>query len=244
MCFSLVLYKSSVEKLDRLFASIAGLRLHYGLYIYDNSPTDRLGPMCRRAGAAYLHDPRNIGFGAANNQIIRATADKYDYHLILNPDIYFDPSVIARMIRQLDRRPEVVQLMPRIIHPDGQDQQLLRPMPRPLRLLARRLGLTARTVLPKSLCASDQPLFFSGCFMVIRSAALQQTTLFDERFFLYFEDVDLCWQLRAHGEQLYWPMVSVTHDWSGGSVRRWQLLPHHIRSFFKYFSKHGWRPLW
>ena len=245
VCFCIVLYESDPVKLRRLFQSIQGVRNAHEIWVADNSARDTLRELCMRHGAHYLHFDRNLGFGTAHNRLLERTRDRFRYHLLINPDIHFEPSTVTRLLRRMERTPEVVQLMPRVTYPDGRPQYPVRPLPRPLHLLARRLRLMPVEGAPtKQALRGERPLFFSGCFVLLRSSVIRDMELFDERFFLYFEDVDLSRRLGDVGRQEYWPMVSVVHDWEGGSRRRLRLTVHHIRSFIKYFNKYGWRPLW
>ena len=89
----------------------------------------------------------------------------------------------------------------------------------------------------------DAPAYvpsLSGCFMFARRSVLRAVGGFDERFFLYMEDVDLCRRMLERSQLLYWPAVSVRHVHQMGSYRNRQLLLMHVRSAIQYFNKWGW----
>jgi GT2 family glycosyltransferase len=90
---------------------------------------------------------------------------------------------------------------------------------------------------------SDVPIL-SGCFMLVRRANLERVGGFDERFFLYLEDYDLCNRLRQTGRLVYLPTVAIHHHHGRHSYRRIKPLLLHLRSAQQYFGKWGWLPLY
>ena len=122
-------------------------------------------------------------------------------------------------------------------------------LPHPLELLVRRFfpllhsssGRLARYELHGSGYARvmDVPAL-SGCFLLMRIATLRRVGLFDERFFLYFEDVDLSRRVGRVARTVFVPHVAVVHDFGRGSCRDWRLFRHHLVSAARYFNKWGW----
>jgi len=80
----------------------------------------------------------------------------------------------------------------------------------------------------------------SGCFMFCRTACLEKIGGFDERFFLYLEDVDLTRRMSLEGKTLYYPRVNVFHNYAKQSYKSFRLLKMHMISAFRYFNKWGW----
>src|SRR5260370_33552932 len=80
----------------------------------------------------------------------------------------------------------------------------------------------------------------SGCFMLLRTEVFEKVGLFDERYFMYLEDVDFCRRIHRAFDVVYYPQVSVFHEYAKGSYRDWKLLQYHVRSAWAYFSKWGW----
>ncbi len=80
----------------------------------------------------------------------------------------------------------------------------------------------------------------SGCFMFIRTDVLKQIGGFDKRFFMYAEDLDLCRRVGEVTRTMYYPEVSVFHEYEKGSYKNRKLLKYHICSVIKYFNKWGW----
>jgi GT2 family glycosyltransferase len=85
-----------------------------------------------------------------------------------------------------------------------------------------------------------EPPSLSGCFMFFRSSHLQALRGFDERFFMYFEDIDLVRRARTVGRAVYYPYVHAYHGYGKGSYHRPRLLMYHLRAAVRYFSKWGW----
>jgi GT2 family glycosyltransferase len=247
---SVVCYNHSVAQVERLLACIAGCRPRVQLYLIDNSERESLGDLARRGGAIYRHQGDNPGFGRSHNWALRATlAAGSRYHFVLNPDIDFASDVLPRLLAYMEQHPDIGLLAPRVHYPDGQLQPLCKLLPGPLDLavrrfwpgLHRRSGRQARYELHDS--GYDQVMdvpVLSGCFMLLRLGTLAQAGLFDERFFLYFEDVDLSRRIGRVARTVYYPYVAIRHDYVRGSDRTWRLLWHHSVSALRYFNKWGW----
>lgn len=246
---SIVCYRHSAAQVERLLASVAhtpALRL----YLIDNSATDTLAGLARRFGVRYVHQPHNPGFGRAHNLAMRDAMEQgCRYHFVFDPGIEFGEDVLACLLNYMEEHADIAMLAPRVHYPDGTLQQLCKLLPSPVDLLARRLcpplyrrsGRKARYELHASGYNEimDVPAL-SGCCMLLRSAALAQAGLFDERFFLYCEDVDLSRRIRRVGRTVYFPYVHIVHEYERGSYRDWPLLWHHVVSAVRYFNKWGW----
>jgi GT2 family glycosyltransferase len=82
--------------------------------------------------------------------------------------------------------------------------------------------------------------YLSGCFMLLRQSALQEIGLFDERFFMYPEDIDLTRRMAERYETIYFPEVSVVHEHGAASYKSVRMLIVHVYNLVKYFNKWGW----
>ena len=80
----------------------------------------------------------------------------------------------------------------------------------------------------------------SGCFMFMRCSVLKQVGGFDERYFMYAEDLDLCRRIGEVSKTIFYPKVSIIHEYGKGSYKNKKLLKYHIISVIKYFNKWGW----
>ena len=147
----------------------------------------------------------------------------------------------------MDQNSDVALAMPKILYPDGSLQKLCQLLPTPWHLWARRffpwLVKKQDAVYQLELADFDAPFecpSLSGCFMFLRTEALREIGVFDERFFMYFEDVDLVRRIGQHYKTLYCPLVTVTHHYEKGSYSNMRLLLNHMVSGVKYFNKWGW----
>lgn len=252
LAISLVLYNNDAEEIGKLIHSIQQSTLQADLFVVDNSPHDQSALFRAHPGVQYFRSGKNIGYGSGHNLVMRRTIISYDYHLVVNPDIYFDRDVLRRIAEYMDDNPDIGHLMPKILFPDGRIQYLRKNLPRPWHLAARR-------ILPKRLAEpwnyryemryadyhqTMEAPFLSGCFMFFRTSALQRVGIFDQRYFLYFEDLDLTRRIGEHFRCVYYPEVAVFHNHKNENQKNPALLFHLIKSGVQYFNRYGWRPLW
>lgn len=247
---SIVLYKTPIEHLRQCIQGLSQFSGSIHLYLVDNSPTNGLGCECPVHPAyEYIHLPSNPGFGAAHNVAIRK-AQKLGsaYHLVLNADVGFTGDVLAPMLQFMEQHPAVGQMMPKVLNPDGTLQRLCKLVPTPFDLLLRRFlsnqanrVSSARFEMHNS--GYDKIMFvpyLSGCFMLLRQSALKEIGVFDERFFMYPEDIDLTRRMAMRYETIFYPNVSVTHEHGAASYKSIRMLFIHILNLCRYFNKWGW----
>ena len=184
--------------------------------VVDNGSSDEIRDAVQSMGGIYVRPGKNLGFGGGHNLALKQLADvDAPYHLILNPDIVFDEDVLGRLADVMDSHPDVGLVMPKILYPDGSHQYLCKLLPAPIDLVLRRFlpgpwkGLARRRTAFYELRFLDTntPAYvpsLSGCFMFARRSVLEEVGGFDERFFLYMEDVDLC-RTSGVSRLLYWP---------------------------------------
>ena len=195
---SIVTYHTDTAELGKCLATLKNSAVAV-TYVVDNASEPEIARTCRSYGAVYIPHPNN-GYGAAHNAaILKATASGATYHLVMNSDIEFNGEIIGLMADYMDRHPDVAQLQPRIVSPDGSLQHTCRLLPTPFDLFVRRFMprrffhkgrqkyLLAEADWDKEFdCAYQQ-----GSFLFFRATAFADTGLFDERFFMYPEDIDI-----------------------------------------------------
>jgi GT2 family glycosyltransferase len=246
----IVCYHSRPDQVERLLASVTTARPDLLVYLVDNSRTDVLRALARRFGVQYRHQPDNPGYARAHNWALNAAAAAGSrYHFVLNPDVQLPLDGIGKLLAYMDAHPDVGLVAPRVHYPDGRLQPLCKLLPHPLELAVRRFfpllhrssGRLARYELHGSGYSQvmDVPAL-SGCFMLMRVETVLRVGLFDERFFLYFEDVDLSRRVGQVARTVFVPHVAIVHDYGRGSYRNWRLLWHHLVSAARYFNKWGW----
>lgn len=248
---SIVLYNNPIPMLEKAIKSALNTSLDITLFLIDNSPTNKLQKLSDMdSRIVYLHNPSNPGFGAGHNiAIAKSIESNASYHLVLNPDVYFDSGVLETIVKYMDANSDVGLLMPKVLYPNGDVQYIAKLLPTPWDLFARRF-IPIKSYLERlnrrySLSFFDynstiEVPFISGCFMFLRIDTLKQVSFFDEDFFMYLEDADLSRRIGMVSKTVLYPHVSITHEYQRGSHRNFKLLIIFIRSVFTYFNKYGW----
>jgi len=253
---SVVTYRSSIPLLRDTLITFNQCRLKKQIYLVDNhSGQDYVRELRTMHHTKVILSKTNAGFGAGHNLAIAQAPLKYDYHLILNPDVVIHDGTLESMVSYMDRNPQIGLLVPKVLFPEGDLQYLNKRLPTVFDLFARRF-------MPRRLRelawvqekmehyemrdvgyteAVDVP-FCSGCFMLIRKKALEAVQGFDEKFFLYLEDCDMTRRIADAGYRcVYYPHATITHHWMRGSHKSWKLMWVMVRSSWYYFRKWGWK---
>ncbi len=163
----------------------------------------------------------NIGFSAGNNVGIKQAKGKYI--LLLNPDTKLELNTLKSMLDFMELRPEVGISGCKLIKGNGKlDLACRRRFPNPLSAF-KRLFLGDNTDYNYSNISADQEMEVDsvvGAFMMVRKSVLEKVGLLDEDFFMYGEDIDLCWRVKEAGYKVwYYPKV-VTHHYKGESSKK------------------------
>ena len=181
--------------------------------------------------ARVLRQGHNLGFGAANNLGWRAAST--EFVLLLNPDCICTAEAITQLVRSADANPEASSVAPQLL---GRKRAL------DISYRWRADGWASRGPGADGLCCVG---FVSGAVMLIRRSALQQVQGFDEGFFLYYEDEDLCLRLIDHAGPIVMDPAAQVQHLSRGSVGGRQRFHaeylrglHHIQSKFRFRRKH------
>jgi N-acetylglucosaminyl-diphospho-decaprenol L-rhamnosyltransferase len=190
--------------------------------VVDNGSTDRSQEMVRGEHPAVLllDDGVNRGYGAAANAGIRVGSAPYV--LVLNSDTIVPDGALASLCFYLDEHPDVGMLGPRLVNPDGTLQSSCFPFPTPFTSFLGESGLgffirfipAVRQRYPRT-WSHDRPRNVSwvlGAALAIRREAFDAVGGFDERYFMYFEEVDLAYRLQKSGWGVHFaPVTEVTH---------------------------------
>ena len=249
---SIVIYNSSKKDLQTVVTCAANSSINT-IYVVDNAVNDNMSGFAQSLSekVVYMQGQGNIGYGAAHNLAIQKSIQQNaKYHLILNPDIEFAEDVIEKLTIFMDEHLNVGVVMPKVLYPNGEIQYLCKLLPTPSDLIFRRFlfflpGKSKRTEkyelrnLDYSKIHFDIPSL-SGCFMMFRTDILKQIDGFDERFFMYMEDVDLCRRVHNIAQTAFFPFAEIVHHYEKGSYKNRKLLKYHIFSAIKYFNKWGW----
>jgi len=218
------------------------------IIIFNNSPEEKLEDLKEiYLNIKIINSEKNLGFTKGCNIAVNNSNKKYI--LILNPDILFINEFISYGIKFLEENKDFGAVGFKILNPDGTIQkESLRNFPTPLNTLLKFLNLDSLlkirySYFDRELDKSKEANILSGACMLIRKEAFLNINGFDESFFLYGDDIDLCIRLKNKGWKLYYlPIESVIH-YKGGSLYKYSFkrifYSHRAMFLFskKYYSK-------
>ena len=171
-----------------------------------------------------------------------------EFHAIVNPDIKIDEDVFSAILSYMRKENNVGMVIPKIIDENREIQAAYREYPTVFDMFLRMFCKSCFKKRQKAHSLQDrdytQPFevpFAQGCFLVIRTELFKKLGGFDDRYFMYMEDADLCRRVNALSQVMYYPSVSVIHAWEKGSHKNRRLMWIHIQSMLSYFNKWGWK---
>lgn len=246
---SVVLYNTRPELVAQVIKSYSPSNGRQ-LYIIDNSP-EKTNQYLELDNIEYIHNKKNLGYGSAHNIGIQKAVDcGSDYHIVLNPDISFEPHILDELVVYANENKDVVYMLPKVLYPNGELQYLCKLLPTPFDLFFRRflpqVGIFKKwndryTLKQFGYDKIINPPCLSGCFMFMRTSTLREHDLrFDDRFFMYCEDFDLIRRLHRVGKTIFYPYVSIIHNHEKASYKNRRMMIEHMRSACEYFNKYGW----
>ena len=246
---SIVTYHTDSGELRHCLSLLESAQSVATVYVIDNASDEATRLIVNEYPRAVYIPSANVGYGAAHNIALRHTLNSpTPYHLVLNTDIDFSPADLAELIDYMDAHPAIGALQPEITDRRGNPLYTVRLLPTPFDLLLRRF-LPARFMRSRreryELRHIDRsrPLnipYHQGSFMLLRSDALREAGLFDERFFMYPEDIDLTRRIHALRPTIYYPAVTIIHDHRQASYHSPRMTRIHILNMIRYFNKWGW----
>lgn len=249
------------DLLERCLASLPGAcaGLDWECVVVDNASSDGSAGIAEGVGARLglplwvVRSGSNLGFAKACN--LGAAGSEARYVLFLNPDTESPPGSLAKLVALADERPRAGILGPKLVYPDGRTQASVRRFPsfwdQAAIVLKLSHFLPRLPVLKRYLGAdidldAEQPVdqVMGACFLV-RKELIDQKLGYDERYFIWMEEVDFCRTAKEKGwEVRYLPQVSVIHHLGQSFAKEFQpkRQKYYLTSLKKYFSK--WHPGW
>mgnify|MGYP006168923877 CR=1 FL=1 len=248
---SLVLHVNDFDEVAKAIMCVLESNLVGEIFLLDNSPSDKLKKLKKinPKRINYVFIGNNIGFGRAHNVAIKkVTKSNYKYHLILNPDIEFKPGCLELLYNFMENNVDCGVASPKILNPGGELQTLCKKLPTIFELVGKQIPITwiqkkVNAGLELHKFNYDQPLntpWLSGCFMLFRVGSFNKVGMFDERFFMYMEDIDLSRRFHKHYKTMFYPKAEIIHGHRSGWKSNKSLFIKLLVSTVKYFSKHGW----
>lgn len=244
---SIVVYDSPLDEVLILIECLKRTEIQTIWLIYNGDKSKK--HLFQSIGEVEFIETENRGFSAAHNIAINlAQSNKSEYHLILNPDVYWHGDVITPLINKLIEDDSIGLIAPDVRNIDGTLQYTCRMLPTPFGLIGRRM-------LPSSFFKASNDMYLlkhidhtkpilapyiMGCFMLLRMDAIQKCGAFDERFFMYPEDIDLTRRINRHWKTVYDPCVKIYHSHRRKSSKSFKYLLIHCINMIRYFNKWGW----
>lgn len=213
----------SVRRLEASLPTLRRFAPEAHLIVVDNAPEDGASEVVRRLTpeATVIANPTNRGFAAAVNQAFEAGAA--ELVLLANPDVLAVRGDFAAVEAEFERDPRLGALVVRLLNPDGSLQRNCRTAPRLFDFVSATLALHERFPRwrrPRRFCMLDWKYAnrqyvesASGAFLFLRRGAIEDVGPFDERFFVYYEEMDWLVRARARGwRTLFLPGVEAVHE--------------------------------
>ncbi|WP_341225350.1 glycosyltransferase family 2 protein [uncultured Arcticibacterium sp.] len=247
---SIVIYNNDRDALLKAIRSVLAAKELQTLYLVDNSDSDVFRNISKDKRVVYCHNKRNLGFGKAHNIAIRAALEGGSkFHFVVNPDIFFSKEVLRPMVNLMQNDEEIGLMMPRVLNNDGTVQFLPKLPPSPFYMIWRKIRIPKKAFnkfinLYEIRNAPPDQIYIaprvSGCFSLLNLEVIKELGMYDERFFMYFEDSDLSRRIYQKYKTVYYPAVSVYHAYENGAGKSLKLFVLFVHSAIKYFNKWGW----
>lgn len=237
------------KNLKAILANKDGLNIE--IYVVDNDSRDGTSEMIMMEfpDVKVLAMARNLGFAKANNLAIKQAKGKYIF--VLNPDTQVKPGFFRSIYNYMESNPEVGIVGPRILNSDGSTQPSIRRFPdlfSHILIMLKLRNILVENKFLKNYFLTDfdyekeqEVEQIMGAAMMIRRSVFDKIGLFDEKFFVWFEEVDFC--LRARKEKIkikYFPQAELYHE-GGRSFSKEAIVRKQIifnKSLLHYFFKH------
>jgi len=256
----IILHYKTPEVLDKCLNSILKYypqEIGHVLVIDNNSGSDFINNFrAKFSQVRLLASKHNVGFAKGVNWGLE-NADK-EYILSINPDIILEPGNLELMLEFMKARPMAALIGPKLVNPDGSIQYSCRRFMGPLMVLYRRSNLGKISFIRKQIDyflmkdidhnQTQEVDWIFGAAMFVRASAIKKIGKLDERFFMYFEDMDWCRRFKQAGFRVYYfPKTSMRHNHMRMSAQAGmfrsiltnKLTRIHIASAIKYFLKWG-----
>jgi GT2 family glycosyltransferase len=249
---SIVLYNPDLKKIDNTIHCVLSCKLLNKLYLIDNSELNTFSKIIEQYGekVEYIFNKKNYGFGKGHNIALNISKkDNINFHVIINPDVYFENGTIEELYKYMHNQKDIGLMMPKLVNPDFTTQFLPKLLPSPLslilRIISKKINILNKFINNYELRHVDENHIYetpviSGCFVLLNLELLKNDFLFDENFFMYFEDWDLSRRVNMKYKTVYFPRVKVVHEYASGANKSIRLMFIYISSAILYFNKWGW----
>ncbi len=253
LTFSIVAYKN-YNQIFNAIDSINKFTKNYNIevIVIDNTEEiflknyiNKINDIKNKKNTIYIANKSNLGFGAANNIALKKAQGRY--FVICNPDILMVENSFDKIIPYLESNLNVGAVIPRLVDRNHQIEPVYRRELtlfdifvryfHPWNLFNKRRAY--HTMQDKDYSKPFRVPFGQGSFLVVRTELMQKLNGFDEQYFMYVEDADLCKRINEISILEYFPKTEVIHLWEKGSHKNIKLMKWHMQALIKYFKKWG-----
>ena len=245
---------NSIDYLLKCIRSIYGAldkNMVAGIYVVDNASQDDINCLSQKfPRVIFLKNKVNIGFARAVNYYLSRTGAPYV--MLLNPDTLVEKRFFDSIFNFMEKNPKVGVVGPKILEGNGRVQGSARSFPTPMTALFGRNSfmskyfpnnrMTSKNILTNRIDGekSVEVDWVSGACMILRRSALEEVGLMDERFFLYWEDADLCRRMAEKGWRVvYCPHASIIHFAGVSSNQSIRPVLEFHKSAYNFFCKYS-----
>lgn len=242
------------ELLKKCLESIISARgdLQLEIFVVDNASNDGTVEMVKNdfPSVKLIASDKNLGFAKANNLALKQAAG--DYVLLLNPDTEIKSDTLTESIAFMKSHPKCGAMGPKMIFPDGSPQPSVRRFPKPLPIILMLLKLpkilphlkSIEEYLATNFDYSREQIVdqIMGAYMFMPRQTIEKIGYLDERFFIWFEEVDYCRRLKVAGFEVWYSSdVSIIHVGGKSFARQAAIAKQWLffMSAFKYFLKYA-----
>jgi GT2 family glycosyltransferase len=248
MSASIVLYRHTPLEIKNLIVDLSNNVCVSQIFLIDNNVSGSVDySSIFSLKTIFIKPTSNVGYGAGHNMAIIRSEKSNIAHAIINPDISLNGINLDKLLYRLCSDDDIGMITPLIRLRTGLIQYSCKYSPRPLDLLVRLLPMQLlikrrKNFEMRNLCYQKEIFtpYISGCFMVVKASVMKKVGGFDERFFMYPEDIDLSRKIAEKFKILHFPDIVVTHGWERASRKSLKMLYVHIKNMFLYFNKWGW----
>lgn len=192
----------------------------------------------------YLKTEKNLGYGGGHNVVLPIIDSKY--HAIVNPDITLEGDSFGKIVSYMDENNDVGMVIPNIIAEDGERQLVYRKeltvFDMFIRMFCKNLFKKRQKLHTLQYEDYSKPFnvpFGQGSFLVIRTELFKEIKGFDDNYFMYVEDADLCKRVNQISKLMYFPDATVVHKWERKTGKNKTHFKYHFDSMRYYFKKWG-----
>ncbi|MDC3309311.1 glycosyltransferase family 2 protein [bacterium] len=240
---SIVLYNNSIDEVRKKVDLYKSWSVVNEIIIVDNSPKRIFIPSSLQV--IYHYCPENLGYGAGHNVAIKRTiSSEVEYHLVVNLDVHFGEALLRNLVEFMESNEGACVVQPSFIFPDGTKQYLAKYLPNVTQMMFRMIGLGKLKLWNIEINTDELTTpfpcpYLSGCFLLMRRAPVTVTGMFDERYFMYPEDIDLSRRYATIYGAWVIPSEVACHEYGGASKKSLRMFLIHFREVLKYYRKWG-----